>query len=146
MSKFTGLGTIKVGGKLRPIHVDSIRQSEKYCEYFDIELDEYWLHIHKVLTSGSLGNTKHGLVFIWSALYAGAIRVDRRCDFTHDDVVDWYETVSDEELSDDEEVVKAAEIARGAEWAKPIELLLAAFEVKKKQLIAAGLLVDSPTA
>lgn len=103
MSKNNGQGTMNIGGKDRPFHVNSARQTDKFTEHLGIELDEYWEKMSQLSNGKTLTNKKIMVVFLWSALYAGAILEYRKCDFTYDDVLDWFEAADDDEA---EELVK----------------------------------------
>lgn len=118
------------GGALRPFHVESIRQTEKFCETLNIGLEEYGDYLAKMSFGNFYANKKTIIVFTWSALYAGAMRVNRHCDFTYDDVLDWYEDAQGQGEATADEI------------AKPTVMLLemmeekqAAFEKQKKSIV-----------
>lgn len=123
MSKYTGLGTMNFGGALRPFHVDSLRQTEKFCETMGIELDEYYTHLANVLAGDFLKNKKRTIIFIWSSLWAGAIKVNRRCDFDYEDVLDWYEDAQEDP-------------AQANEIVKPLQMLYLMSEDRRNLLEA----------
>jgi hypothetical protein len=130
MSKHTGLGTMQFGGALRPFHVDSMRQTEMFCITLGIGLEEYASFMAKINIGDFYTNKKTNIIFTWSALYAGAMRVNRHCDFTYDDVIDWYE---DAEKEGEQAAV---------EFTKPVLMLwemneekMAAFEKQKKSIL-----------
>ena len=62
-------------------------------------------------------NSVLAITYVWSALYAGAIKEYRACDFTYEDVVDWVEDAEGDEAA--------------AEFLKPFKALQEIVEQKK---------------
>lgn len=134
MSKHNGLGTLIIHHKVYdkegevvstspkeyPFHVQSTRQTEKFTDTLGIELDEYWVKVGELSNGKALSNTKIAIVFLWSALYAGAMKTSRKCDFTYDDVLDWFEAATGEEET--------------AEMMKPLLLFAEMLTETKKKL------------
>jgi hypothetical protein len=110
-------GTMVIGGKERPYHVNGTRQVEQYTTTRGIELDEYWKDMSEFAASLPMANTVRANTYVWSALYAGQYRATRSCDFTYDDVVDWVEDMEGEEAA--------------AEFLKPFQALQEIVEQKK---------------
>lgn len=119
MSKNTGTGTLKINGVDRPFQVFSTRQTDQFCATLGVELDDYWTAMSKLSDGSTLTNAKIMMVFLWSALYAGAMKATRKCDFTFDDVIDWFEDAEEDEAT---------------ELLKPLTLLSEMLNAKKKEL------------
>jgi hypothetical protein len=90
-------GTMLIGGKERPYQINGTRQTRQFCETYGIELNSYWQIMSEFAADKPLTNAIAGIVYVWSALYAGAIRAYRTCDFTYDDVIDWVEDMESAE-------------------------------------------------
>lgn len=111
INKLKGFGKMKIGGAERPYAVGTILQTDMFCEEFKIDLDEYWTKIGVLSEGKSVSTAKITSVFVWSCLYAGAMREYRACDFNYLDVLNW--------IDDAEETEENAQ-----EFIKPYKLLM----------------------
>jgi hypothetical protein len=115
--KNNAIGTMVIGGKERPYHVNGTRQTKQFTDTLGIELDEYWQKMSEFAAGLPMTNSVLAIAYVWSALYAGQYRATRSCDFTYDDVVDWVEDMEGDEAT--------------AEFLKPFQALQEIVEQKK---------------
>lgn len=113
----TAKGTMLIGGKARPYHVNGTRQTKMYTDTRGIEFDTYWQDMSEFAAGLPMTNSLRAIIYVWSALYAGQYRETRSCDFTYDDVIDWVEDMEGDEAA--------------AEFLKPFQALQEIVEQKK---------------
>ena len=85
--------TINIGGEDRPIKF-GINQSILYCELRDISITEMSKDMEKFI-NGSGAELRD---FMWSALKDGARKEKIDFDYTPEDIGDWMEDMSEEEM------------------------------------------------
>ena len=119
--KINGLGSMNIGGKMRPFHVNGLNHQEIFTQTLGIELDDYYPAIQRMAHNGALTNARTAVAFLYAALVAGCKRTEIDVDFTYQQVLNWIEDADER----DAEVV--------AEMLKPLTLFGQMFSAKKNE-------------